>query len=91
MKTEELEDKLRKLGEDERKKIKFIYTIPIAQNPAGVSMTIDRKKHLLEIASQYDLLIVEDDPYSFLVFEDGVDRATLKAWIEKIELYTLEQ
>jgi len=79
MKTEELEDKLRKLGEDERKKIKFIYTIPIAQNPAGVSMTIDRKKHLLEIASQYDLLIIEDDPYSFLVFEDGVDRATLKS------------
>jgi 2-aminoadipate transaminase len=79
MKTEILEEKLRSMSDEERRRAKFIYTIPIAQNPAGVSMSRDRKKHLLEIASMYDLLIVEDDPYSFLVFEEGVDRSTIKS------------
>jgi len=79
MKTSELEEKLKKISPDERRRIKFIYTIPIAQNPSGVSLSRDRKKHLLEIASTYDLLIVEDDPYSFLVFEEGVDKIPLKA------------
>ena len=79
MKTEVLEEKLRRMSDEERKRVKFIYTIPIAQNPSGVSMSRDRKKHLLEIASMYDLLIIEDDPYGFLIFDEGVDRSTLKS------------
>lgn len=78
LKTHELESKLRGMSNEERKRIKFIYTIPVAQNPAGVSMSYDRKKHLLEIASSFDLLVVEDDPYSYLVFEEGVDRTNIK-------------
>jgi 2-aminoadipate transaminase len=69
MKTLELEEKLRSLGMEERSKIKFIYTIPTSQNPGGVTMSMERRKHLLELAEQYDLLIVEDDPYSHFVFE----------------------
>ncbi len=79
MKTHILEEKLRSMPDEERSRIKFIYTIPIAQNPAGVSMSSDRKKHLLEIASKYDLLVVEDDPYSYLVFEENVDKTTIKS------------
>lgn len=79
MRTDILEEKLQKMTPEERAKIKFIYTIPIAQNPAGVSLTYDRKKHLLEIASKYDLLIVEDDPYSYLVFDETVDTRLLKS------------
>lgn len=79
MKTHVLEEKLRSFSTEERSKLKFIYTVPIAQNPAGVSMSYDRKKHLLEIASKYDLLVVEDDPYSYLIFEEGVDKTNLKA------------
>ena len=48
---------------------KFIYTVPTFQNPSGVTMSLDKRKELLEIASEYDLLIVEDDPYGELVFE----------------------
>jgi 2-aminoadipate transaminase len=59
------------------KTIKFIYTIPVAHNPAGVTMSLDRKKHLLEIASKYDLIIIEDDPYSFFIY-DPVDVTPLK-------------
>lgn len=79
MKIDLLEEKLRELDREKLEKIKFIYTIPVAQNPAGVTMDIKRKKRLLEIASEYDLIIVEDDPYSYLVFEDNVDRNTLKS------------
>ena len=78
MKTELLEDTIKKLVSD-GKKIKFIYVIPVAQNPAGTTMSLDRKKHLLEIASKYDLLIVEDDPYSYFIYDEGVDVTAIKA------------
>lgn len=78
MRTLVLEEVIRRLIE-KGKKPKFIYTIPVAHNPAGLTMSLDRKKHLLEIASQYDLIIVEDDPYSAFVFEETADITPLKA------------
>lgn len=41
----------------------LIYLIPTCQNPTGTIMSLDRRKWILEIASKYDLLIIEDDPY----------------------------
>lgn len=79
MRTDILEEKLAQMDKNERKRLKFIYTIPIAQNPAGVSLSPERKKHLLELASNHDLIIVEDDPYSYLVFEDNVDTTTIRS------------
>ncbi|KAL0482674.1 2-aminoadipate aminotransferase [Acrasis kona] len=48
------------------KKIKFLYTIPTGQNPSGASLTVDRKKKILEIAEKFDFLVLEDDPYFYL-------------------------
>jgi len=48
---------------------KFIYTVPTYQNPSGETMTLKNRKELLKIASKYDFLIIEDDPYSELCFE----------------------
>jgi len=48
---------------------KLIYTVPSFQNPSGVTQPLETRKELLEIASEYDMLIVEDDPYGELVFE----------------------
>jgi len=79
MRTDLLEKKLMEMPKEQIERVKYIYTNPIAQNPAGVSMSFDRKKHLMEIASEYNLLIVEDDPYSYLVFEEGVDKTNLKS------------
>jgi len=45
---------------------KFIYVVPTFQNPAGVIMSESRRKKLVDIANDYDLLIIEDDPYSKL-------------------------
>lgn len=78
MKTIALEDVLKRLCALDIKP-KFIYTIPVAQNPGGVTMSIDRKKHLLELASKYDLLVIEDDPYSFFLFDKNADATSLKA------------
>lgn len=71
-----LEEKLKK-AKEEGKKIKFLYTVPIAHNPAGVTMSIERKKRLIELAEEYDFLIVEDDVYGLLVFEK-VDTTPIK-------------
>jgi len=64
MKINELEEEI-KINKD---KIKFIYTIPNFQNPSGVTLSLDRKKHLLEIAEKYDILILEDEAYSELEY-----------------------
>ncbi|ASJ15530.1 aminotransferase-like domain-containing protein [Thermococcus radiotolerans] len=60
-----LEEKLRKLNA-EGKKVKFVYTVSTFQNPMGVTMSLDRRKRLIELAREYDFLIVEDSPYSEL-------------------------
>ncbi len=68
MRTDILEERLRDIY-SEGGKVKLIYTVPTAQNPTGISMSVERRKHLLELASRYDIYIVEDNPYSYYVFE----------------------
>ncbi|HQN68310.1 MAG TPA: PLP-dependent aminotransferase family protein [Anaerolineaceae bacterium] len=48
---------------------RFIYVLPNFHNPMGVSMSIERRKQLVEISHKYNLPIVEDDPYGKLIFE----------------------
>jgi len=50
-------------------RVKFLYTIPTYQNPAGVTMTEERRERILDICEAAGLLIVEDDPYGQLGFE----------------------
>ncbi|MDQ4000176.1 MAG: PLP-dependent aminotransferase family protein, partial [Actinomycetota bacterium] len=49
--------------------VKFIYAIPNFQNPAGVTLAAERRRELLEIAREFDLIILEDNPYGMLRFE----------------------
>lgn len=53
----------------EEKRIKYLYTIPNFHNPAGVSMSIPRRKELVELCRKYGVLILEDNPYGLLGFE----------------------
>lgn len=48
---------------------RVLYTIPNGGNPTGASMITQRKRDIYELARQYDLLIIEDDPYYFLQFD----------------------
>jgi 2-aminoadipate transaminase len=52
------------------KRIKLLYVIPNFQNPTGRLLPLDRRRRLVEWAARRDVLIVEDDPYGSLYFED---------------------
>ncbi|MEM0130805.1 MAG: PLP-dependent aminotransferase family protein [Saccharolobus sp.] len=65
---DELEKKVKSVVNN-GKRIKLMYVIPTAQNPAGTTMNTEDRKRVLEIASKYDFLVFEDDAYGFLVFE----------------------
>ncbi len=62
IKTEIVEDEIKNYI-SEGVHPKFIYVIPDFQNPAGVTLSMKRRKELLEIAKKYDIIIVEDSPY----------------------------
>jgi 2-aminoadipate transaminase len=47
----------------------FLYTIPTFQNPSGRTLPLDRRRRLLELAREHELLIFEDDPYGLIRFE----------------------
>jgi len=68
MQMDILEEKLTQL-KNEGKKVKFIYTISNFQNPAGVTMSLTRRKKIIEIAHKFNVFIVEDNPYEKLRFE----------------------
>ena len=53
----------------EGRRPKFIYTVPSFQNPAGVTMSAERRRRLVEIARERELLVVEDNPYGLLRYE----------------------
>jgi DNA-binding transcriptional MocR family regulator len=47
----------------------FLYTIPTFQNPSGRTLSADRRRGLVDLARQHDLLVLEDDPYGLVRFE----------------------
>lgn len=62
-----------------RYKPKMIYVIPTFQNPSGRTLSLERRKRLAEIAAEYDVLILEDDPYRDIRFS-GEDLPPIKAF-----------
>jgi len=63
-----LEEKIRMLQMHGRNP-ELLYVIPAFQNPSGVTLPMDRRKRILEIATEYDMVIVEDAPYSELRYQ----------------------
>lgn len=61
MNMEILEQKLK-----ENQNVRFIYTIPNFQNPSGATMSLEKRKQLYALAKQYNVLILEDNPYGEL-------------------------
>lgn len=49
--------------------IKFLYTIPNFHNPAGVTLTMERRREVLDIAHKHNILVLEDNPYGLLWFD----------------------
>ncbi len=68
MRMDQLEKVLDNVASRNRKP-KFIYVVPDFQNPSGITMTLQRRKKLLQIAYQYDIPIIEDSPYRELRYK----------------------
>ena len=68
MPIDALESTLDRLAAEGRRP-KFIYTIPNFQNPGGVTMSLPRRRRLIEVARERELLILEDNPYGLLRYE----------------------
>ncbi|HVS29515.1 MAG TPA: PLP-dependent aminotransferase family protein [Solirubrobacteraceae bacterium] len=77
MRIDLLEQMLDRLDADGRKP-KFVYTIPSFQNPAGVTLSLERRRRLVELARARELLVLEDNPYSLLRYE-GEPLPTLRS------------
>jgi len=54
------------------KRARLLYSIPNFQNPSGVTLAADRRPYLLDLASQHDLLVIEDDVYRDLAYDESV-------------------
>ena len=69
-------------------KPKFIYLVPTFGNPSGAMLSLARRKRVLELAVQYKVLVVEDDPYGELYFGESLeDRPppSMMAMTEQVE------
>jgi DNA-binding transcriptional MocR family regulator len=51
------------------KRVKFLYTVPNFHNPAGVTLSLERRPRIVEIAKRHGVLILEDNPYGLLGFD----------------------
>jgi len=56
-------------------RVKFLYTVPNFHNPAGVTLSEPRRNQVVALAEQYDLLVIEDNPYGLLGFDHEPMRA----------------
>jgi 2-aminoadipate transaminase len=68
MRLDELEAILGRLAAEGRQP-KFIYSVPSFQNPAGVTLSFERRRRLVELAREHEVLIAEDNPYGLLRYE----------------------
>lgn len=74
LQPEALRDTLARLA-DEGRRPKLLYTVPNFHNPAGVTLAGERRADVLELARAADVLVIEDDPYGLLGFDDSPMRA----------------
>jgi 2-aminoadipate transaminase len=65
---------------------KFVYTVPTFQNPAGVTLTLERRRELVRIARERELLVMEDNPYGMLRYE-GEPLPTLYSLDDEFVIY----
>ena len=86
MRVGELEGLLDELERAGRRP-KFIYTVPNFHNPAGVTMSLARRRELVRIAGARELLVLEDNPYGMLRYE-GEPLPTLYSLDDEFVIYT---
>lgn len=79
MLTSHLEMRLTELEASEAPLPKLLYDVPDFHNPTGVTLSAERRRHLVDLAKRFGFVIIEDDPYRRIRFE-GVDVPTIKSF-----------
>jgi 2-aminoadipate transaminase len=62
--------------------VKMIYVVPNFQNPTGITWSLERRKQFMEVISEYEVPVIEDNPYGELRFE-GTNLPTMKSMDKK--------
>ncbi len=84
--VDEIEHAYEKVLADSGKPPKFVYVLPNFHNPAGTTLTLERRERLAELATKLDLPVVEDDPYGQLRYE-GQDLPPICTFIPERTIY----
>ncbi|HEY3447902.1 MAG TPA: PLP-dependent aminotransferase family protein [Myxococcales bacterium] len=58
---------------------KYVYVVPNGHNPGGVALSLDRRKELVRLAEEHDLLVLEDDPYQLVRLDGSQPPPTLQS------------
>jgi DNA-binding transcriptional MocR family regulator len=67
---DQIEKEIKKLDQNkELSKLKFLYAVPNFDNPSGVTLSLEKRKALVDLSRKYNFMIVEDDPYGELRYE----------------------
>ncbi|KAF9436188.1 hypothetical protein BGZ76_004604 [Entomortierella beljakovae] len=61
-------------------KPRVVYLIPTGQNPTGATMSIQRRKDIIKVAQEHDLILIEDDPYYYLQFLNSTVDGSEAGW-----------
>jgi 2-aminoadipate transaminase len=85
MRIDLLQETLDRL-DGEGRRPKFVYTVPTFQNPAGVTMSLERRRALVSLARERELLVMEDNPYGMLRYE-GEPLPTLYSLDDEFVIY----
>lgn len=86
MAVDEIEEAYRDVVKKTGRPPKFIYVLPNFHNPAGVTLSLERREKLAEMATRLNLPIVEDDPYGQLRFE-GEDLLPICTFVPERTIY----
>ncbi|OCH88806.1 PLP-dependent transferase [Obba rivulosa] len=71
---EELENTMANWKPEQGRKPHVLYTVPCGQNPTGSTLSVERRKKIYALAQRFDLIIVEDDPYYFLQYDNNSEK-----------------
>ncbi|MFP5415592.1 MAG: PLP-dependent aminotransferase family protein [Actinomycetes bacterium] len=63
--------------------VKFLYTIPNFNNPTGITQTLERRRAVLDVAHEFGLLVVEDNPYGLLTI-DGEPLPAMRSFDDQV-------
>ena len=69
MRTDILERRLATMAANAEPMPKLLFDVPDFHNPTGITMSLSRRRKLIELAERYDFIIIEDDPYRRIRFE----------------------